>query len=216
MNILAVGAHHDDIELGCGGALARLRKEGHQTYGIILTNSVVNSEELGIFRNAETAEEENKHASQKIGITMLRMENPVQGDFLRYEPHLMKMLEQIISQYNIDTLFIHWLHDMNTDHAAAARISITAGRHLPRIVMYRSNWYQLDRPFNENLFIDITDYVDTKRDALECYAGEIKRRGTEWIDSFQYQNYQCGFKSLHKKINKKSSAESFEILKWTI
>lgn len=216
MNILAVGAHFDDIELGCGGTMARLRKEGHSTYGIILTDSVVDDENLQIRRSYETALAENEKAAKEIGITMLKMEEPVKQGFLNYEATIMRMLEKIIYKHRIDTLFTHWLHDLNTDHAATARISIIAGRHLPRVAMYRSNWYQLDRPFHENLFVDITDFAQVKRDSLHCYAGEIKNRGTEWIESFAHQNAQAGFKALHKKAGKELHAESFEIVKWTL
>ncbi|MEM2141461.1 PIG-L family deacetylase [Nitrososphaera sp.] len=216
MNILAVGAHFDDIELGCGGTMARFRKEGHSTYGIILTDSVVDDDELQIKRSYETAIEENRKAAKKIGIEMLSIEKPVIQGFLNYSTDIMRMLEKVIYSHKIDTMFTHWAHDLNTDHAAAGRISITAARHIPRIAMYRSNWYQVDKPFNENLFVDITDFASLKREALHCYADEVKSRGTEWIESFHHQNAQTGFKALHRKVGRELFAESFEIVKWTI
>lgn len=216
MNILAVGAHHDDLELGCGGTMAKFHDQGHKTYGLILTDSDADDKILKVRRSYATAQRENKKAAKKIGLTMLEMKKPVKQGFLNYDVNIMRMLEKIIFKYNIDTVFSHWLHDLNTDHVSAARITITAARHLPRVAMFHSNWYQMDKPFFENLFVDITDYMTTKKSAINCYKNEIKDRGTDWIDSFYYRNYQTGFQTLHKKIGKKKASEAFEIIKWTL
>lgn len=195
MNILAVGAHHDDIELGAGGTLARLVKEGHKTYGIILTNSETHYEIKNIHRPHERAVREGNKAAKVIGLQLL--DTPVtlaanNGELI-YSANYMRFLEKLIFDLKIDTLFTHWQYDMNTDHAASAKLSIVAGRHLGDILMYRSNWYQPDKGFNGIVYSDISSTINLKRKAIKAYAGEIKRYSKSWLESFIDANRSWGY-----------------------
>ena len=87
----------------------------------------------------------------------------------------------------------HWQYDMNTDHAAASKISIVAARHVHNILQYRSNWYQPDRSFNGIYYIDISNHINKKIESLEKYSGEIDNRSQEWINSFIDNNRSYGF-----------------------
>jgi len=194
MNILAVGAHHDDIELGCGGSIARLIDEGHRVYGITLTNSETNFEEKKIFRTKEKAKLEAKDASNVLGLEIIDFSDyTTDNGFLKYDTIIMRAVEKLIFQKKIDFLFTHWQYDMNTDHAAASKISIVAARHVHNILQYRSNWYQPDRSFNGIYYIDISKHIKKKLDCLNKYQSEIDSRGVSWINSFIDNNRSYGF-----------------------
>lgn len=195
MNVLAVGAHHDDIELGAGGTLARMAQEGHKVYGITLTNSETHYEIKNIHRPHERAVREGKKAARIIGLELL--ETPVtfaanNGELI-YSANYMRFLEKLIFDLKISTLFTHWQYDMNTDHAASAKLSIVAGRHLRDVLMYRSNWYQPDKGFNGIVYSDISSTISLKRKAIKAYAGEIKRYSKAWLDSFIDANRSWGY-----------------------
>jgi LmbE family N-acetylglucosaminyl deacetylase len=194
MNILVVGAHHDDIELGCGGTVARLTGEGHTVYGIMLTNSETHYDLKNIHRTKEQAIVEARKAADVIGLELAELNYPqVDNGTLAYDVELMRALEDFIAEKKIKLVFSHWQYDMNTDHEAAAKITTVAARHVHSILMYRSNWYQPDRAFNGIFYVDISNMIDKKITSLESYSVEIQNRSREWINSFIDHNRSFGF-----------------------
>lgn len=211
MNILAVGAHHDDIELGCGGALARYAAEGDKTFGIVLTDSETHYDLKGIHRTKEEALREAKAAASTIGMNLVELDHPpAKNGLLAYDTMFMRKLEDFIVKNDISTVFCHWRHDMNTDHEAASKITTVAARHVPRILAYRSNWYQPDRAFNGIFYVDISGSVEKKIKSLESYSVEVKNRSREWIQTFIDHNRSYGF-SIGVEY-----AEVFEPVRWVL
>ncbi len=195
VNILAIGAHHDDIDLGAGGTLAKLAKKGHQVFGLTLTDSETHYDIKNIHRTKEQAFKEAQKAAEIIGMKLLKVpeEFLAKNGELVYDVKYMRFLEKLMHQHKIDFLFCHWQYDMNTDHEAASKLSIVAGRHLNRILMYRSNWYQPDKAFNGIIYSDISKTIDIKKKALLAYESEVKNRGQDWINSFLDFNHSAGF-----------------------
>jgi LmbE family N-acetylglucosaminyl deacetylase len=212
MNVLAIGAHHDDIELGAGGTLARLAAEGNRVYGLTLTNSATDYAIKSIHRTTDAALQEARAAAKVIGLELLETPDEFAKDngMLVYDTHYMRFVEQVLHDKKIDCVFTHWQYDMNTDHEAAAKVSIVASRHIKKVLMYRSNWYQPDRAFNGIFYFDISAHIETKIRALNAYSGEIKNRGQDWINSFIDSNRAFGF-SLGVKY-----AEVFEPIRYSV
>lgn len=211
MNILAVGAHHDDIELGCGGALARYSAEGHKVFGIVLTDSETHFDAKGIHRSKQQALEEALKAAEIIGMKLHDLDHlKAQNGCLVYDVDLMRELESFILKNKVGVVFTHWRHDMNTDHEAASKITTVAARHIPCLLAFRSNWYQPDRAFNGNFYIDISKQIETKIKSLEAYSVEIKNRSRRWIDSFIDRERSFGF-SIGVDY-----AEVFEPVRWAL
>lgn len=211
MNVLATGAHHDDIEIGCGGTIAKLKNHGNRVYGIILTNSETHFESKNIHRTAVEAEKESIKASVEIGLELYAL-NYLKADngMLLYDINLMREIEKFIFDNDIELILTHWRYDMNTDHEAASKISIVAARHVHNILMYQSNWYQPDRAFNGIIFSDISDFIEQKKRSLKQYKIEVQNRGEEWINSFIDRNRSYGF-SIGVKY-----AEVFEPVRYVI
>lgn len=185
MNVLAVGAHHDDIELGCGGTLARLAREGHRTYGLTLTNSETHYEFRGIHRTSAVAEREAERAAEVLGLTLVALPGFGQGNgSLGYDVELMRRIERFIDEQRIALVFSHWSQDLNTDHEAAAKLTRVAARRVPSVLMYRSNWYPAEQAFHGSFYVDISETVEQKRRSLACFESEIANRGHDWIESF--------------------------------
>jgi len=194
VNVLAVGAHHDDIELGCGGTLARLAREGHRTFGLTLTNSETHYDLAGIHRTSEVARAEAQQAAAVLGLTLVELEGcGVDNGTLHYDVELMRRLERFIVDQRISLVFSHWNRDLNTDHEAAAKLTTVAARHVPSLLMYRSNWYEPAGPFDGKLFVDISDVIEVKRQSLECYQSELGNRTSAWLESFFDSHRTAGF-----------------------
>ena len=174
-NILIVGAHFDDAELGAGGTAAKLVKQGKKVYKLTLTDNVTLFKQKNINVDFDSSRVQSKKAAEILGITELTDFEPIECSSLSYSKEVMQRVEKIIYDLNIDTLFTHFGTDMNQDHVEASRICVTAGRHCSNILQFQSNGYILDNVFYPTFFVDVSDTIDLKRTALSQYSSEHDR-----------------------------------------
>lgn len=175
--VLLIGAHYDDSELGAGGVAARLLDEGKKVYKITLTDTEVFSEDMGLNIKSDRVKENSKNACIALGgVEELDFRAQPYGK-LCYTQETMQELEHLIYKKQIDTVFIHFADDYNTDHMAAHSICKTAARHVRNLFMFQSNPYITFEHFCPNFFIDISDTIEKKRRALNCYDTEHDRWG---------------------------------------
>ena len=125
---------------------------------------------------------------------------------LCYSKEIMQKLEAIIFEYKIDTVFIHFNEDMNRDHIEANNICLTASRHCANIFEYQSNGYILDNAFYPTFFINISNYVDKKREALSQYGSEHNRMN-RLFETVIERNHIWGY------ANEVEYAEGFRVVK---
>lgn len=206
MNILAIGAHFDDVELGCGGVLAKHVKSGDRVYIYVATLSGYSNYFKKILRGNELALREGRKAAGILGAKLIC------GQFealkLEFCENLNIELIKIIEQKKIDQIYTHWIGDIHHDHLAVARASLHSGRHVKRLLMYRSNWYHSPYEFKGNFYVDITDMWSRKVRAIKAHDSEYKRTGEKWINFFKNEAENAG-----QKIGVKY-AEVFEIVRW--
>lgn len=184
-NSLIVGAHYDDAELGAGGTAARLLKEGKKVYKITLTDTAVKSDLMNLDICNERVKENSKRACQALG-GVIELDFPVQAyGNLRYSQEIMQRMEKVLSDYSIDTVFMHFADDYNTDHLAAHDICKTAARHVKNLLMFQSNPYIIYEHFCPNIYVDISEIVEKKRKALACYDEEHDRWGNLFNTNIQ-------------------------------
>lgn len=205
MNILAVGAHFDDVEIGCGGTIAKHVKAGDFVVFYVLTNSAYTNHDGKVYRTAKVALSEGKASAKILGAKLEYAGYKTKR--LEFTTDLVESINKIIDKYKIDTVYTHWDKDVTHDHEAASRATLTASRHIPNLFMYRSNYYTSFDPFRANYFVDITDYMDKKIDSIKANKTEYLRRGESWIDFFVTEAKNNGMK------NSVEYAESFEIVK---
>lgn len=210
-NILLVGAHYDDVELGIGGTAARLSAEGKKVYKLILTDNFVRESEFNKYTDPETSIEESKKACEILGIQEVFDFIKAPNCNLVYGTELMQRVEKVILKYHIDTVFIHSQYDMNRDHIEAAKICKVAARHVDNLYVYRSNIYITETQFMPRVFFDISDYVEHKKKALAAYGEEHQRSMADGknklFENVIYQNKIWGYAI------DKMYAEAFEVIK---
>lgn len=207
MNILAIGAHFDDLELGCGGTLARHAKLGDQVYAYVATVSGFSNHYNQTVRASDIALEEGKSAMAIIGAHEL-----IAGKFRTLEVEFVDALNieilRLVTEKKIDLVYTHWSGDVHHDHQAVSRASLHSCRHVPCILMYRSNWYHSGHDFRGNFYIDITDYWDVKERAILAHGSEVERTGKKWVSFFRNEAENAG-----QRIGVRY-AEVFEVVKW--
>jgi len=205
-NVLAVGAHFDDVELGLGGTIAKHTELGDNVFVYVLTESGYTDISNNLIRNNIIALQEGKRAAKILGVREL-----IIGQYktlnLQYNDSLICSLKRALEKYSIDTLYTHWHDDIHQDHYAVSRASLTAARHIPNILMYRSNWYKSTMEFNQNYYVDISDHIKVKIKAIMAHRSEYERVGKKWIEFFTQQNRNDGIKLGVKY------AECFEVVR---
>lgn len=174
-NILAIGAHFDDVELGVGGTLAKYVKNGSNVFKLTLTDNETQFDAYDIYADKKTSKQYSKESCEILGITELTDFELQRCNHLQYSPELMQVIEKFILVNKIDTVFIHYSDDVNTDHKAASAICKTAARYCKNILMYSSNGYLPEHQFCPTVFVDITETMDLKKKALSCYKGDHNR-----------------------------------------
>ena len=114
--ILAIGAHPDDVELGCGATLARLVAEGHNVFIIDLTRG-----ELGTRGSAQTRQDEATHASEILGVTQRFNLAFRDGFFMNDEAH-QRILMSYIRHLQPDMVIGNAPVDRHPDHGRACSL----------------------------------------------------------------------------------------------
>ena len=174
-NILLVGAHYDDVELGCGGTAARLVSEGKTVYKLILTDNFVRASSFNQFTEPEQSFKDSRKACEILGIKEITNFMKVPNCNLVYSTELMQRVENVLLKYKIDTVFMHSENDMNHDHVEAAKICKVAARHVTNLYMYRSNIYVTEIQFFPKVYWDISAFYQKKEEALSAYGVEHQR-----------------------------------------
>jgi LmbE family N-acetylglucosaminyl deacetylase len=207
MKILAIGAHFDDVELGCGGALAVHAARGDEVYVFVATVSGFTNQYDQSVRSSEVARAEAEEAMKILGVKQMFC-----GDFktlqVEFVDELNVQILRLVEQLGIDQVYAHWTGDIHHDHQAVARASLHSCRHVPRLLMYRSNWYHSTLDFRGNFYVDITEHWEAKEQAISAHKSEMERTGAKWISFFRNEAENAG-----QRIGVRY-AEVFEIVKW--
>jgi LmbE family N-acetylglucosaminyl deacetylase len=199
MNILAIGAHPDDIELGCGGVLLKSINEGHNVYAYTLTRGSASGD-------PEKRCEELVYSANYMGLNTLWIDN-FEDSKLSLTCDLINHIEYFIRKSNADVVFTHSLLDFHHDHRAVAAATREAGRNIINILTYEIS---ITKDFNPQVFFDISDVVEDKIHLLNVF---LSQRGKSFLAAdaikglAQYRAYQS---RLPQNV---THVEAFEIIK---
>ena len=181
-DILAIGVHPDDVELGCSGVLLNEIKAGKKVVILDLTQG-----ELGTRGNIETRYEEAANAAAIIGVAARENLKFRDGFFLNDEAHQLKMI-QAIRKYQPEIVFGNVLDDRHPDHGRAGHLiaesCFLAGlskietfneqgnsqqKWRPKYVLhYIQDWYH-----EPDILIDISDVFEQKMKSVEAYRTQF-------------------------------------------
>ena len=180
MNILAIGAHWDDIELGCSLTLKKLKEKGHEIFTVVVCSSQYGkNEDEGM--KEDDALECGLKSFDIIGANYIPTEKEPNSKLV-YNKKIMQDMEIIASNKKIDCVFTHWFGDVNTDHKTTWEISRTAFRNVKNFFMYQSNSYSDNvNSFKPNYYFSFSnEEYKIKEKLLSQYINEWNRRKDRW------------------------------------
>jgi len=182
--ILIVAAHPDDEVLGCAGVSAKNVMAGDEVHVLFMTNGVD-------ARNEDSAKElERQTATQKaldiVGISSVKKLN-LPDNKMDSIPllEIIRLIEETIKKINPSVIYTHHIGDLNIDHRITHQAVMTACRPQPKFcvkeiyafeVLSSTEWQTSNyNQFLPNVFVDITNYVHIKKDALMAYNDEMRQ-----------------------------------------
>ena len=181
IDVLAIGAHPDDVELGCGGTIAKLISEGKKVAILDFTQG-----ELGTRGTNETRAIEAKNAAEILGISARENLKMKDGFLINSEEYQLRIIKAIRT-YQPEIVFCNAVDDRHPDHAKAAKLASDAcflsglikieteesgkkqEKWRPKQVFHYIQWKNLEPDF----VIDISGFLDKKIESCLAYKTQF-------------------------------------------
>ena len=223
LDILAIGAHPDDVELGCSATIAKEISRGKKVGVLDLTRG-----ELGTRGSAEIRDEEAASAAEILGLTIRENLGFKDGFFMNDEVHPKAVIE-IIRKYQPEVVLCNAIHDRHIDHGKGSKLVsdacfLSGLRKIetisdqkaqeawrPKQVYHYIQWENLKPDF----VVDVTGFMDIKIKAVKAYSSQFYDPDSKepvspissknFLDSISYRASDLG------RIIGKESAEGFTV-----
>ncbi|MDH7460816.1 bacillithiol biosynthesis deacetylase BshB1 [Chitinophagaceae bacterium 26-R-25] len=186
LDILAIGVHPDDVELGCSGTLINEIKNGKKVGVVDLTQG-----ELGTRGTIDTRYTEAAKAAEVMGVHVRENLKMRDGFFKNDEEHQLKLISAL-RKYQPEIVIANILHDRHPDHGRAGHLIADAcflsgltkvktndedgnpqAKWRPKYVLhYLQDWYH-----EPDLIIDISDVFEQRMKAIEAYGTQFFSTG---------------------------------------
>jgi bacillithiol biosynthesis deacetylase BshB1 len=181
LDILAFGAHPDDIEISCGGTIIRSIQEGKKVGFIDLTGG-----ELGSRGSKELRLQEAEKAAVKMGLSLRENLHFRDCHFVNDEWHRLKIIEKI-RQFRPTIVLANSPSDRHPDHAKASELVREACFYsgLSKIETFHNgepqeSWrpqsvfmYIQDYYLTPSFVVDVTEFWSKKEEVLRCYGSQF-------------------------------------------
>ncbi len=210
LDILAVGAHPDDVEMSCGATLAKEIAAGKKVGILDLTRG-----ELGTRGSAEIRDEEAKKAAEILGVTVRENLAFTDGFFVNDKAHQLEVIK-ILRKYRPEIVLCNAIDDRHIDHGkGSALVSdacfLSGLRKLatsldgenqtewrPKHVYHYIQWKELEPDF----VVDVTGFMDQKLEAVFAYGSQFYDKNSKepdtpissknTMESLRYRNRNLG------------------------
>ena len=181
LDILAFGAHPDDVELGCSGTIAKEVSLGKKVGIIDLTRG-----ELGTRGSVEIRNSESAKASEILGVVVRENLDMRDGFFVNDEAHQLKVIE-MIRKYQPEIVLCNAITDRHIDHGKGSKLVsdacfLSGLRQIkteldgeaqeawrPKVVYHYIQWQNIEPDF----VVDISEFMDKKMDSVLAYGSQF-------------------------------------------
>lgn len=165
-SVLAIGAHPDDIELGCGGAIVRHVAAGDEVAMLIITKGEVGPGDtpLRVY--------EQERACATLGVQNLLWGTDI-GDcqVSLHELDVVHLIERTLQETRASIVYTHAHNDSHQDHRAVGLCTMGAARKVTNLLAYGAPSVI---QFTPTVFVDITDTLEKKIEALLCHKTQVQ------------------------------------------
>lgn len=196
LRVLAVGAHPDDLEIRCGGTLARFADEGHHVMMAIATNGNKGHKTIPPDELAKIREREARASANIIGAELFWLGFPDAELFYDKETRL--AFVDMIRQARPDVILTHWYEAYHPDHMITSQLTCGASyistvphiktehpitEFVPKIYYFEVD-YSVESAAAE--YVDVTNVYETKRKMIGSHESQY-----EWLRQNQDVDIQA-------------------------
>jgi LmbE family N-acetylglucosaminyl deacetylase len=168
LRILAIGAHPDDIEFGCGGTLVKYSRQGARIELLVMTDGARGGD-------PRTRRSEQRRAAMLLGAHRVHW-GGYRDTLLPSIRHLIDRMEKVIGSLAPDFIFVNYTDDTHQDHRQVARAAVSATRYSRNVLFYEG---PTTVDFTPAVFIDIEGEMDRKLQALRTHRSQVMRTRIE-------------------------------------
>lgn len=175
MNVLVISAHPDDLEMSCGGTVAKMVKDGHRVINLIMYPDVDHIEYL-------------QASSKSLGFETILFASDHRPQI---NNEIVYQVEMLLSDFKPDRIITHWKEDWHQDHRACYELGNILARKQPVDIWYMSSYpYNLKySSFSPNIYVKLTKSAsDKKYEAIEGYLNISK----DWIEGVACHDHWRG------------------------
>ena len=177
--VLAVGAHPDDLEIGIGGTLAKLQRNGAHVIMCVAS----------IPKDFDVRLEEAKRGAEILGceLKILMPDGPKRIEDIK-TCELVGLLDEVIRQYKPAALLTHSKVDFHNDHLLIYNACLPTQRlaHFDFFSYHPTNCRPVPIAFHPTAYVDVTDTIDAKMHAITAHASQFGGRG---LDTEMYREF---------------------------
>jgi LmbE family N-acetylglucosaminyl deacetylase len=199
VNILAIGAHPDDIEFGCGGTLTKYSQRGHRLFLMVMTGG-------GSGAPSETRMAEQAAAQRVLGVEEIFW-GGYQDTHLGVDAEMIKKIESVIASVKPEFIFCHFPDDTHQDHRHLAQAVMSATRYIRNVLFYEGPTTQ---NFNPQVYVDIADTLEVKLEALQAHRSQVMKTNIEDLSIIEVARSCANFRGIQGRVK---YAEAFHALR---
>jgi LmbE family N-acetylglucosaminyl deacetylase len=201
VNILAFGAHPDDIEYGCGGMLTKYAQRGHAVYMFVASDGALGGD-------PDVRRREQKDAARILGVREIYW-----GDYQDTEVPLTRdliiRLESVIRKVEPRMIFVNSPEDTHQDHRHLAQSAMSATRYVPNFLFYE---VPSTVNFTPNCYTDIADVLDTKLAGLEAHQSQVTKTNIEDLSILELARSCANFRGIQARVKYAEAFQSVRLL----
>lgn len=161
--VLAIAAHPDDLELACGGTLARMVDAGHEVHAVIMSHGSVGGD-------AAVRPGEARAAGQFLGLKSVQVHDLPDTHLGLAGGEMIRLIEEAIGSVAPQLILTHSAHDQHQDHHAVHEATLRAARNQHSILCYESP--SVTKEFSPDVFVDVEDYVQVKVESVLAHRNQ--------------------------------------------
>ena len=177
--VLAIGAHPDDLEIGLGGTLAKMQRDGANVVMCVAS----------IPKDYEVRYAEARRGAEILGceLKLLLDDGPTRiEDVKTYE--LVGKLDAAIREYSPAAVFTHSSSDFHNDHLLIYQACLPTQRlaYFDFFSYHPTNCRPVPIQFHPRAYVDISETIDAKMHAITAHASQFGGRG---LDTEMYREF---------------------------
>ena len=184
MRVLAVRAHPDDIELGCGGALLVHRARGDEITLLVMTTGAEGPQD------ARSRIREQEDAAGLLGAALLWGGFP--DGAVPNDRSAVDVVQHAMDVSGADLVYGHTAGDTHQDHRHTSAAVQAAARRTRRVLLFES---PTSVQFAPSVYLDIAGHVEAKLDLLRAHMSQVLKNGLVDLEALEAQARYHGFRA---------------------